>query len=59
MLNKHGKYFQNGFSKGYTKGVLMEGNNYSGSNDNQVVPIVFMEDLKIKPANNSQYEDRY
>ncbi len=50
-LNEHGKYFQNSLNMNFTKGHLMQGNWYPGTRDNQVVPIIEMQDFKLKILN--------
>ncbi len=54
-LRDYGKYFQEGLRKGeYRRGFLMPGFEYGLSNDNQVVPLVRVEDSKIIQANPRQ-----
>ena len=50
-LNKHGKYFQNSLNMDFVKGYLMQGNWYPGTRDNQVVPIIEMQDFKLNILN--------
>jgi len=50
-LNEHGKYFQNSLNMDLMKGYLMEGNWYPGTRDNQVVPIIEMQDFRLKRLN--------
>ena len=50
-LNEHGKYFQNSLNMDFMKGYLMQGNWYPGTRDNQVVPIIEMQDFKLKLLN--------
>ncbi|MFK7952309.1 MAG: hypothetical protein AB8B73_05640, partial [Ekhidna sp.] len=52
LMKKNGKYFQRGLSDGdIARGVIMEGLRYGGYNDNQVVPIIQLEDLQLKNKN--------
>ena len=51
MLNEHGKYFQNSLNMDLMEGYLMEGNWYPGTRDNQVVPIIEMQDFRLKRLN--------
>lgn len=50
-LNEHGKYFQNSLNMNLMEGYLMQGNWYPGTRDNQVVPIIEMQDFKLKRVN--------
>jgi tetratricopeptide (TPR) repeat protein len=50
-LNEHGKYFQNSLNMDLMEGYLMEGNWYPGTRDNQVVPIIEMQDFRLKRLN--------
>ena len=50
-LNEHGKYFQNSWNMDLMEGCLMEGNWYPGTRDNQVVPIIEMQDFRLKRLN--------
>jgi hypothetical protein len=55
-MDKYGKYWQKGlYNKGFISGILSEGLDYTNSNDNQVVPIVEIENLTLKTINKSQY----
>ncbi|MFY0686093.1 MAG: ABC transporter substrate-binding protein [Cyclobacteriaceae bacterium] len=58
MLSENGKYFQNGADGSYSKGNVLEGFRYGTSNDNQVVPIVTLQDLELIPLNRSNYADK-
>jgi hypothetical protein len=51
MLNEHGKYFQNSLNMDLMEGYLMEGNWYPGTRDNQVVPIIEMQNFRLKRLN--------
>lgn len=59
-LNDHGKYFQLELKdKPAKEGVLLSGYNYSGGNDNQVVPIVKVVDSEpqiVEIKNYARYE---
>ena len=50
-LNEYGKYFQNSLNMDLMEGYLMEGNRYPGTRDNQVVPIIEMQDFRLKRLN--------
>ena len=50
-LNEYGKYFQNSLNMDLMEGYLMEGNWYPGTRDNQVVPIIEMQDFRLKRLN--------
>ena len=50
-LNEHGKYFQNSLNMDLMEGYLMEGNWYPGTRDNQVVPIIEMQNFRLKRLN--------
>ncbi len=57
MFKEHGKYFQRGLVTGkFREGYLMEGLSFGSYKDNQVVPIVTVQDLNIVVQNN-QNED--
>ena len=59
ILQKNGKYFQNGFAEDkYVPGYLSEGFDYQGANDNQVVPMVGVRDLEIKSINRNEYANK-
>lgn len=48
LLKKNGKYFQRGLRTGeFFPGKVMEGMQYGAFNDNQVVPITKLEDLRL------------
>ena len=48
LLNENGKYFQRGLVKGdFVPGILMNGMRYGPYNDNQVVPILRLENLRL------------
>ncbi len=52
LFDKYGKYFQKGFiADEYLDGHVMEGLSYGPYRDNQVVPIVTIEDLVLKIQN--------
>ncbi|MEQ9404433.1 MAG: hypothetical protein RIM99_12645 [Cyclobacteriaceae bacterium] len=52
LLKENGKHFQRGLLAGkYLEGYLMEGLMYGSYHDNQIVPIVTIEDLEIKVRN--------
>ncbi|MFZ9046148.1 MAG: hypothetical protein ACO2ZZ_09780 [Cyclobacteriaceae bacterium] len=52
LLSKNGKYFQFGaFEEGYNKGYLTEGYDFSGTPDNQAVPLLIIEEFEIQKAN--------
>ena len=58
-MDNYGKYWQKElYEKGFVRGILSEGMDYSNSNDNQVVPIVQVENLTLKTINKSQYADK-
>jgi ABC-type branched-subunit amino acid transport system substrate-binding protein len=49
MLDEYGKYFQFGaYEAGTVKGPILQGYDFTGFNDNQVVPILQIEDYFIK-----------
>jgi ABC-type branched-subunit amino acid transport system substrate-binding protein len=51
-LKKHGKYFQFGlYEEGMHSGELMTGFEYPGINDNQMVPVLQIENYEIKKVN--------
>ncbi len=53
MLHENGKYFQNGFyDSGLIPGYLSAGFDFRGANDNQIAPIVTIQNYKIFPVNN-------
>lgn len=53
LMKENGKYFQRGLIEGdFTRGILMEGIKYGGFNDNQIVPIIQLENLQISNKNN-------
>ena len=57
-LIQYGNYFQYGlYEEGFQEGYLYFGFDYTNANDNQVVPIMKMEDLKLKMLNYEQEED--
>lgn len=48
LLDQHGKYFQRGLIDGeMIPGILMKGMRYGPNNDNQVVPLTKLEDLRL------------
>ncbi|GAB4237158.1 MAG: hypothetical protein Tsb0034_12160 [Ekhidna sp.] len=48
LLHERGKYFQKGLQTGeFIPGLLMEGMRYGPYNDNQVVPVVKLENLRL------------
>ena len=52
MLWNHGKYFQFGaYTSGRVMGPFMQGYEFSGANDNQIVPILQLEDYFIEVIN--------
>jgi len=51
MMNKYGKYMQNGFYDEPDFPFLMFGHQYEGSNDNQAAPLVRFKDHKLKAVN--------
>lgn len=52
LLDQHGKYFQRGLlTDEFYEGYLMKGLRYGIYQDNQVVPIVKIEDLSIRVQN--------
>lgn len=52
MLHKYGTYFQTGFDQeDTTEGTVFPGHNYSGSNDNQYVPLVQFKDAELTIVN--------
>ena len=55
ILNTYGKYFQEGIQEGIQKGVVMEGTWYPGTHDNQIVPIIKMEEFQLKNLNTYEY----
>jgi hypothetical protein len=56
MMSRYGRYFQNGFYReGFFPGKFIEGIDFQGANENQVVPIVTLEDLRIKVINRTDY----
>jgi len=49
LLKEHGKYFQKGLRNGdFIPGELMKGLEYGSFNDNQVVPMTVLENLRLK-----------
>ncbi|MBV6647749.1 MAG: ABC transporter substrate-binding protein [Cyclobacteriaceae bacterium] len=55
MLDRYGKYFQNGFfQEGHWSGGLMSGARYMTRNDNQVVPIVKFENTLLKAVRTNE-----
>lgn len=57
-LIKYGNYFQYGiYEKGYTKGFLFHGFDYTHANDNQFVPIMKLEDLDLLMINVDGYSE--
>ncbi len=58
MFKEHGKYFQRGLLGGrFRDGYLMQGLSFGSYKDNQVVPIVTVQDLNIVVQSNNQDED--
>ena len=58
MFAENGKYFQRGLLAGKSRsGYLMEGLSFSSYQDNQVVPIVTIEDLSVVVQDVSKNED--
>jgi hypothetical protein len=52
QLVEFGNYFQYGlYNKGFQSGSLYFGFDYTNANDNQVVPIMKMEDLELRMLN--------
>ena len=52
MLSTHGRYFQFGaYESGPIKGAILSGYDFPGINDNQVVPIIEVENYYIKQSN--------
>lgn len=52
QLHVNGKYFQlEAYQSGRTKGVITHGYDFSGANDNQVVPILELEEYRVKTVN--------
>jgi hypothetical protein len=48
MLHEYGTYFQPGMnSRGFTKGLLYEGSDYTNSRDNQHVPFVYFRNGEL------------
>ena len=49
LLHRHGKYFQRGLlNEQHIPGLYMDGLRYGSYHDNQVVPIVKLENLRLK-----------
>jgi tetratricopeptide (TPR) repeat protein len=58
-LIEYGNYFQYGlYNEGFNRGHLYFGFDYTNANDNQVVPIMKMENLDLKLLNFDQLEDK-
>ncbi|WP_258104922.1 tetratricopeptide repeat protein [Marinoscillum sp. MHG1-6] len=58
LMNRYGKYFQNGIRNGnYFPGDIFQGLKYGLANDNQIAPIVRFEESKLKVVNKDSYED--
>lgn len=58
LFSQNGKHFQRGLMTGkHIEGHLMEGLKYGGYRDNQVVPIVTIEELQILRQNKVENED--
>lgn len=52
LMKENGKYFQRGLINGdFSKGIIMEGIKYGGFNDNQIVPIIQLENLQLVNKN--------
>lgn len=52
LLKKNGKYFQRGIVQDdMVPGIIMEGMKYGSFNDNQVVPIISLENLQLVNKN--------
>lgn len=59
LFQVHGKYFQRGLMSGeFIPGLLADGMRYGPYNDNQVVPITLLEDLRLKNYNSEKDKDR-
>jgi ABC-type branched-subunit amino acid transport system substrate-binding protein len=59
QLIEFGNYFQYGlYNEGFQKGHLYFGFDYTNANDNQVVPIMKMQDLELKMLNFEQVEEK-
>jgi ABC-type branched-subunit amino acid transport system substrate-binding protein/predicted negative regulator of RcsB-dependent stress response len=59
QLIDFGNYFQYGlYNEGFQKGHLYFGFDYTNANDNQVVPIMKMEELELKMLNFERVEDK-
>ncbi len=58
MFKEHGKFFQRGLVAGrFREGYLMEGLSFESYKDNQVVPIVTIQDLNIVVQNSYTNEN--
>ncbi|WP_340154002.1 ABC transporter substrate-binding protein [uncultured Marivirga sp.] len=59
QLIEFGNYFQYGlYNEGFQNGHLYFGFDYTNANDNQVVPIMKMQDLELKMLNFEQVEEK-
>ena len=59
QLIKFGNYFQYGlYNEGFQKGHLYFGFDYTNANDNQVVPIMKMQDLELRMLNYEYIEEK-
>jgi len=59
QLIEFGNYFQYGlYNEGFQRGHLYFGFDYTNANDNQVVPIMTMEELELKLLNFEQLEEK-
>ncbi|MGJ3233456.1 ABC transporter substrate-binding protein [Marivirga sp.] len=59
QLIEFGNYFQYGlYNEGFQEGHLYFGFDYTNANDNQVVPIMKMQDLELKMLNFEQVEEK-
>jgi ABC-type branched-subunit amino acid transport system substrate-binding protein/predicted negative regulator of RcsB-dependent stress response len=59
QLIEFGNYFQYGlYNEGFQEGHLYFGFDYTNANDNQVVPIMKMQDLELRMLNFEQVEEK-
>ena len=55
LIDTHGKYFQRGLMSGqFIPGLLTDGLRYGPYNDNQVVPITLLQDLRLTIQNSEK-----
>ncbi len=59
LMKKHGKYLPRGVSSaGFQPGLLMEGMKYDSHNDNQIVPVTTIRNLKLQNQNKQKEAEK-